>query len=311
MFLSRHTTGICASLFHCSEECLHFLSRLHRLETSALSAVRDVRLKILHHVINGDCALARCSSSSSLPDRSACISIAQGFSSASSITTFVTDLLKGSTASVVTTQELLLVVESTGIQCPYRNRINLRRHLLRSLENFVQLSCRRQLVQDLNIPVDAYTELLSGFEQKRRPVLESIMTRHGLPLQSVPQGKKISSEEMKNTILQHIASGDCARSISKFSLSAKVPQTGLPDFHPTALPDNASCDDFVHEAELNTQMDNDQISNEIRALTIALAKISSPNTLLRLLQCKHIPHDPSAKIKRLRPGVFAETYSTA
>ena len=126
--------------------------------------------------------------------------------------------------SVVTTQDLLLVVESTSIQCLYHNRINLRRHILRSLKIFVQLSCQQQLVQDLNIPIDAYVELLSGFEQKRRPVLELIMSCHRLPLQSVPQGKKIS-EEMKNTILQHIALGDCARSISKFSLSAKVPQT--------------------------------------------------------------------------------------
>ena len=221
MFLSQRTTGIRASLFRCSEEHLRFLCCLHGLQVLPSFTVRQLRTVILHHVMNGHCGTARCLPSSPSPDRSACLCIAREFSSPLSITTFIIEMLKGASPSAAPTENLLLVVESCGTEPPYRNRRNLRRHLLRSLQTFLHLcSCQGQL-QHFATSVDPFGDLLSGFEQKRKPVLESIMSCHGL---SIHGEKRMSSEAMRNTILAHVTTADCACSMDrKITLPSRWP----------------------------------------------------------------------------------------
>ena len=138
MFLSRCVTGIRASIFHCSEHHLHFVCSLHGLDINHLSNLRDMKLKLLYHTINGDCFANRCEKSRPLPDHSACLRIA-AFSSSLSITKFVIDFLKGSTASILSVEDLLLIVESTGNQSPYNNAFHLRRRVFTSLDEFYSL----------------------------------------------------------------------------------------------------------------------------------------------------------------------------
>ena len=74
---------------------------------------------LLYHVINGDCFISRCEKTCPSPDRTACLCIAAGFTSSLSITQFVVNSLKSLLPSAMSTEDLLLVVESTGSQSPY------------------------------------------------------------------------------------------------------------------------------------------------------------------------------------------------
>jgi hypothetical protein len=123
------------SVFTSSAE-LRFVSSLHGLDVTTTCDTRSLKLRL--HIINGDCFSDRCEASRH-PDRSACLSIAAGFSSPLAITEFTVQLLKGSSASVFSMENLLLVVESTGTQGPYENRLNLRRRVLTSLDTFLRI----------------------------------------------------------------------------------------------------------------------------------------------------------------------------
>ena len=96
------------------------------------------------------------------------------------MTTFVVDLLKNSTPSVITTEDLLLFVQSTGDQSPYETRLSLRRRVLASLQTFT-VRCHRRTQHDVaNINEDPFGDLFMGFKDKRKAVLESVMNHHGL-----------------------------------------------------------------------------------------------------------------------------------
>jgi len=115
---------------------------LHGLDVTLSSNAGHVKLKLSYHVVNGDC-FACCEKSHPFHDRSACPCVAAGFSSSLSITMFVINLLKESLPSVISTEDLLLVVESTGNQAPYKHIVNLHRQVLASLDVFLHLCCRR------------------------------------------------------------------------------------------------------------------------------------------------------------------------
>ena len=53
---------------------------------------------------------------------------------------------------------------------------------------------------------DPYNDLFMGFENKRRPVLESVLNHHGLIIDS---DHKLSTEVMRDAIISHIVQGRC------------------------------------------------------------------------------------------------------
>jgi len=135
-----------------------------------------------------------------------------------------------------------------------------------------------------------------GFETKRKPVLESIMSHHGLLI--TRQGM-MSSDDMHNTIVSHIASGHCAQSINhpRAWLSQKTHMT-LSSFDPhIESVQDMTCDDFTQDADLRYE---DPVGNEIKTINKILEKSPSRALLLRFLQQKEIPHDPLDSCKRLR-----------
>ena len=170
MFLSNHVIGIRASLFRCSVEHLRKVCLLHGLDISGCSKARDVKLRLLFHVVNGDCFSQRCEPSCPAPDRSACLCMAGNFSSSLSITLFIVNLLKTSTSLQMSTEDLLVVVESTGSQHPFENSHHLRRRALVSFQAF--LLRRRHLSQQetAKIVSDPFGDLFMGFEEKRKPM---------------------------------------------------------------------------------------------------------------------------------------------
>jgi hypothetical protein len=71
MFLSRRVSGVRASVFHCSQDHLRKLCTLHGLDIDSSSNVRDMKISLLSHVLNGYCFSSEKLSTS--PDRSACL----------------------------------------------------------------------------------------------------------------------------------------------------------------------------------------------------------------------------------------------
>lgn len=118
------------------------------------------------------------------------------------------NLLKVFTPSQVTTEQLLLVVESTGNQAPYENWLYLCCQVVASLHTFVQHRCRLSQQHMEQIARDPFGDLFMGFEGKQKPVLESIMSHHRLVISQYP---KLSSEDMRSAIISYIASGHCAQ----------------------------------------------------------------------------------------------------
>jgi len=135
-----------------------------------------------------------------------------------------------------------------------------------------------------------------GFKGKQRPVLESIMNHHGL---LVSRETKLSSEDMRNTIVSHIALGNCVRPAESPCpwISHKMPS------HPSSSRDRieetktAICEDFVCAAALRQK---DPVGNEIKLINKILEKSPSQKLLFRFMQSKDIPHDPSQSCKSLR-----------
>jgi len=164
MFLSHRLSGIRASVFHASEHHLRKVCLLHGLDVNTCTNVRDVRLCLLFHVVNGDCCSQRCEASHPFPDQSACFCIASAFPSALSITSFIIGFLKDSTSFKITTEDLLLIVQSTGHQSPYEKRTNLRRRVFASLDAFLVRCCQRQQRSTVKNTNDPFSDLFMGFE---------------------------------------------------------------------------------------------------------------------------------------------------
>jgi hypothetical protein len=259
---------------------------LHGLHIVSLKSVREAKLKLLHHLINGDCFAPRCEKSSPAPDRTACLCVGGAFASSLAITTFIVQLLKSSTSTTLCTEDLLTIVESVGVQSPYEHSFHLRRRLFATLDDIHQLCKRRAQRNAAQEVIDPYGDLFMGFEEKRRPTLQSIMEHHGLQVSTAE--KKLTNEEMREQIISHIVNGRCADS----------PQTTAPPFRMRHAEEantvETGCEDFVRDADGNEQ------GTEIALLRMAVNKIGSRKTLLRFMECNNIDHDPSHSLKQLR-----------
>ena len=288
-FLSHRRTGIRASVFQCAEDQFLELCRLHGLHVDDMQCRRDQKTKLIYHLLNGDCFGTRCLSSSPAPDRSACLNVAAGFSSSYSISSFLVSILKTSPSSIISTENLLLIVNSLGSQAPYVNRLNLRRHTMRSLDTFLQLC---QLRDKCHANADPYGDLFMGFETKRRPTLLAIMDHHGLVLHD---HQNLSTEDMRNAIISHISQGDCLRSIPS-SRTANSLHHQKSSATSAETSSNSNCEDFVDYVPMSDS-DSDV---RLKILTIALLKINSRKTMQRFLKSQNVPHNATDSLKHLR-----------
>ena len=209
VFLPRRSLGIRASIFASSEDHLQWMCSMHGLYTTDTRSARDVKLSLLYHLLNGDCFNSRCLSSLPSPDCSACLCVAEGFSSPLCISSFIIMEIKNALSSILTTEDLLTIVESIGCQSPYHNKPKSHRHILKSFQIFLDNCEVRQYCQISAQEIDPYGDLFSGFEYKCHPTLRSIMDHHGIV---VDRQESLSNEEMRNAIVNHISNGDCIAS---------------------------------------------------------------------------------------------------
>ena len=231
---------------------------------------------------------------SPIPDRSACMCVGRSFSSPSAITSFIVTLLKNASVVEMSTQDLLLIVESTGSQSPYQNRLNLRRQVLRSLTVFQQINSVREQRSMPSTDLDPFGDVFLGFQHKLRAHLECIMDHHGLPLND---RSKMSLDSMRTAIVDHIFDGHClsgqANSRTAFSRSL---QKVIRD--QDSNKNQTSCEDFVRSLSMPCNASN--IETCIRLLTEAVHKISSRKVLHRILNNAGLQYANSENLKELR-----------
>jgi hypothetical protein len=55
MFLSHQVTAVRASILHCPETHICMMFLLHCLDVSSSTNMGDLKVKLLHHLINEDC----------------------------------------------------------------------------------------------------------------------------------------------------------------------------------------------------------------------------------------------------------------
>ncbi len=285
-FFSHRTTGIRRPVLQCSDSDLLELCRLHGLKDADTFPLKTRRSKLLYHLFDGDCFGARCMDSSPLPDCSACLCIAAGFRSSSSITEFLISLLKKATPSEVSTEDLLFIIDSLGVESPYANRLNLRRRTVKSLETFLHLRRQRD---ECHADIDPYGDIFMAFEQKKKPALRAIMDHHGLRIEDT---KQVSKEKMRQAIINHISRGDCARSVdaSRTARSRQRQQCVVDDND-----ESTTCEDFVRHLPASNDVDAC-----LKIFSTALRKIHSLKTLQRFLDSHQIRYDPKDNLTHLR-----------
>jgi len=299
IFTTQCHTGVRVSPFFAGESELRSVLTLHGLDSTAV-CVRDLKITLLNHLLSGDCYGSQCLSPNHVSrDRTACVCIAEGFSSSLAITEHICKLLRDSDSSIVTTNSLLIAVQSVKCDGPYENRTQIRRRVLKSLQNFLD-ACREKSRRSFAATsADPFGDLFTGFESMCKPVLMSIMDRHCI---LVGERRHMSTENMRSAITSHIADGHCVRSTPQTRMAhligpQNVVQNVSPDVDISAIP---SCEDFVRYFGMSSNICD--IDTRIRSLTYMLEKFAR-KPLLRLLKDQQIEHSPDANLKGLRSAL--------
>ena len=296
IFTTGCHTGVRVSPFLAEESELRSVLTLHGLQSSA-TCTRDLRIALINHLLNGDCFGSKCLSPNHvIVDRTACMCIAEGFSSSLAITEHICKLLQNAVSTTVSTDSLLLVVTSVGCQGPYENRIQLRRRVLKSLEAFLTASREKSLHTSAVHSVDPFGDLFTGFENMPKPALMSIMDRHCI---SVGQRRHLSRDDMQSVIISHIADGHCVRSTPESRMahligSQKIVRDPSSDIDISPIP---CCEDFVRYVDMSPNICD--IDTRVRTLTYMCNSLAR-KPMLRLLKDQCIVHDPTANLKILR-----------
>jgi len=296
IFMTRCHTGVRVSPFFAEESELRSVLTLHGLQSSA-SCTRDLRIALLNHLLNGDCFGSQCLSSNHVTlDRTACLCIAEGFSSSLAITECVCKLLQDAPSTTVSTDSLMLVVTSVGCQGPYENRMHLRRRVLKSLETFLVASREKNIHTSIDNSIDPFGDLFVGFENMPKPALMTIMDRHCI---LTGQRKHLSRDDMQAAIISHIADGHCVRSTPESRIahligSKKIVPDVNSDIEISTIP---TCEEFVCYVGMSPNISD--IDTRVRTLTFMCDSLAR-KPMLRLLRDQNIEHVSTASLKGLR-----------
>jgi len=303
IFTGRRHTGVKVSPFFSDDAQLRSVLVLHGLDCSDdLISVRNLRIKLLNHLVGGDCFLSQCATSDThSPDRTACRCIAVGHSSQLAITETIIGILRNSDHSAVSTDHLLSVLESTGCQGQYENRAHRRRRVIKSLDLFTEICREKATRTGIAIFLDPFGDLFRGFEHMQKGALSSIMDRHSILL---GHRRGLSRNDMLAAIVSHIADGECMKSSREpHNFLFTNAQTVAPTFVNSISSDSTpvpSCGDFVRYVGMN--QDGYDIATRIKVLTLMRDRCAR-KPLLLLLKKLDIDHDPSESIRHLRSAL--------
>jgi len=107
-------TGVRVSSFSAKESELCYALTLHSLHSSTIG-VQDLRIALLHHLLNRDCFESQCLSLNYVTiDQTACLCITEGFLSSLAIAEHIFKLLYNVASITVSVDSLMLVVISVG-----------------------------------------------------------------------------------------------------------------------------------------------------------------------------------------------------
>jgi hypothetical protein len=220
------------------------------------------------------------------PDRTACRALSAGFPDPQNFIEGLLNIVTGATTREITTDNLLIMVESTGQPQLDRPHQNLRRQLLQRLKTHCAHTGHRV---SMNTPTfDVFHDLLVGFDQCNSATLASIMDRHRI---TVPSQAKMKREDMRLAILTHISEGHCiinARNMTTSELHASLGTTA------DAL---RGCEDVCTVIDPQSNIPDD----EMRVALLETLKDELPRLpMLRLFKIQNITHHAEDFLKTLQ-----------
>lgn len=122
IFLGQRSAGVNASTFTDSLPVSQDLLGYHALQCSASMTFCDDRNKLLQHIVHGKCfAFSRNCHASSQFARVGCHSVAVNEATPLGIPKTVAIVIEESSANNISTQDLIILVESIGVHGPYHN----------------------------------------------------------------------------------------------------------------------------------------------------------------------------------------------
>lgn len=284
ILLGRLCAGTRASVFTDHLLQLQTSLKLHGF-THAPDSVRECKVMVLHHLLNGDCMryahLCHNTEGAARPDRTACQVLRRGFCDPQDFVEAIVSIATTAKATDLSTDNLLLMVESTGQTQLVRPRENLRRKLIQNLINHCTHTRHRST---MHTPAfDVFHDLLNNFEQCNSATLMSVMGRHRI---SAPSHKKLTREDMKQAILTHILDGDCI-----------MKSTGLPQIHAeNAQASHVGCEDVQRTIDPASVLPDQEMKI---ALLEALKNELPRLPMLRLFKIEKIDHNPQDSLKTL------------
>ena len=190
ILLGRMCAGIRASVFTNHLLQLQTSLKLHRF-THAPDSIRECKVMILHHLLNGDCMryahLCHNTEGAAHPDHTACQVLHHGFCDPQNFVEAIISIATMAKVTDMSTDNLLLMVESTGQTQLVRPCENLCRKLIQNLNKHCAHTRHCSM---MHTPAfDVFHDLLNNFEQCNLATLMSVMGRHHI---SAPSHKKLT-----------------------------------------------------------------------------------------------------------------------
>jgi hypothetical protein len=180
VLLRRFRTGVRASIFSDDPSQLQSILKIHGLSHGP-STIRQSKIMILQHLLNGDCMryghLCHNTEDTPRPDCTACRALSAGFSDPQNFIEGLLNIVTGATTQEIRTDNLLIMVESTGQPQLDRPHQNLRRQLLQRLKMHCAYTGHRV---SMNTPAfDIFHDLLFGFKPHERDDFQAAVYSHG------------------------------------------------------------------------------------------------------------------------------------
>lgn len=269
--------GVYASVFSDHVDEVFQLLDAHGLQVSLLLPLREMRIKFLQHLIHGDYYMySHNSDASTVCSRFGCHAVSRGHQSAVDISHSVLRQVELSCANNISTQDLIMLVESSGLCGPFHNTKNLRQKLVSSLRQYVSnLIVTTDIQRALPRHFDPLNDLFHGFEHMSVGALSAVAERHGIV---VPINRKRTApgrKYLRELIVNHTTDGSCLRR------------------------GHEACDEI---AESVVSEDEQYMVHESEKISLYKSlKYTLPRSLLlSLLASENIDHDSSGNLASLR-----------
>ena len=291
-FFGSKSTRALSSLFSSDIQVLRRLAVLHSIELEDDITVPNARMVLVRHIINSDCFTqsrkhrkGKMHAHSMPTDTSLCVNMSLQFTSHAEMTNYFVDIVlsHANDSKLLPTDKLFVIAQAlhsnhSGVLAGDLSVLQKRRTSLRILNKF------RKSENLTDEECETLTGPGSGFETLHKPELVSIAHSHGISVDS----RKVSKEELKQLIVDHLVRGRCLQDIRVQSHAGTVETRG------------SSCSQLISEyLASQTTPSFDPVVFRMHSIMKATVHCSK-KTLLRFFSQLGLVYSAQDSIRQLR-----------